>query len=77
MPLYSFQLQGPETVVDPDYVELSSDAAAHAHAIAIVQELTFKSNMYFGHDWSEWRIVVRDSSGTEVLSLPMQSFAEH
>ena len=71
---YYFDLQVVDSVTDELGAELPDEASAKSHALEVASDLTRNSEEYLGHRWSCWTMLVRDESGRQVFSLPLDSF---
>jgi hypothetical protein len=68
MPLYYFHLSfGERMAPDEEGVELPNRAAAHAEALAVIQDLADAEN---GRRWASWFLDVTDEQGS-FLRLPI------
>jgi hypothetical protein len=76
MPMYYFNLQDDETIVDSDGTDLVDVGAAREHATAVARELTANSVGFLDQSWSGWTMRVHDDSGSEMFSLVMSDFRD-
>ena len=60
---------GDRVLSDDDGTDLADIEAARAHAIVVVQELMFRQSGLLDRGWSEWKILIRDGDGVELLRL--------
>lgn len=74
MPMYYFNLNDDETVVDTDGTDLPNVGAARIHATGVARELTSNGGGILTESWSGWTMSVRDARGTELFSLTMSDF---
>jgi len=69
MPLYYFHVRNSELIRDVDGTELPDHDSARAHANGVARELMENSEGILGDEWSNWRMIVHDEAGDEVLSF--------
>jgi hypothetical protein len=72
MALYHFHsTNGAELVPDPLGFSAADLQAVERRARLIRRKL--KARMAENRDWSDWRVVVVDASGRQVLTVPFQN----
>jgi Domain of unknown function (DUF6894) len=76
MPMYYFNLNDGETVVDTDGTDLPGVGAARIHATGVARELTSNGGGILTQSWSGWTMSVQDEHGTELFSLTMSDFGD-
>jgi hypothetical protein len=76
MPMYYFNLNDHETVVDTDGTDLPDVGAARIHATGVARELTSHGGGILTQSWSGWTMSVQDAHGTELFSLTMSDFGD-
>jgi Domain of unknown function (DUF6894) len=76
MPMYYFNLNDHETVVDTDGTDLPDVGAARIHATGVARELTSHGGGILTQSWSGWTMSVQDAHGTELFSLTMTDFGD-
>jgi hypothetical protein len=76
MPMYYFNLNDHETVVDTDGTDLPDVGAARIHATGVARELTSHGGGILTQSWSGWTMSVQDERGTELFSLTMSDFGD-
>jgi hypothetical protein len=76
MPMYYFNLNDDETVVDTDGTDLPDVGAARIHATGVARELTSNGGGILTQSWSGWTMSVQDAHGTELFSLTMTDFGD-
>ena len=76
MPMYYFDLDDDETIVDCDGTDLVNVRAAREHAAVVARELTANSFGFLDQSWSGWTMRVRDDGGSELFSVAMSDFSD-
>ena len=77
MPLYYFHIQNGEMIRDSDGTDLPDHHSARAHANGVARELMENSEGILGDEWSNWRMIVHDEDGDEVLSFNFSDVKDH
>ena len=76
MPMYYFNLNDDDRVVDIDGTDLPDLGAARIHATGVARELTSNGGSILTQSWSGWTMSVQDAGGTELFSLTMSNFGD-
>jgi hypothetical protein len=76
MPMYYFNLNDDDTIVDTDGTNLPDVGAARIHATGVARELTSNGGDILTQSWSGWIMSVQDEHGTELFSLTMSDFGD-
>jgi hypothetical protein len=74
MPVYYFNLNDGDTVLDTDGTDLPNVGAARIHATGVARELTSNGGGILTDSWSGWTMSVQNEHGTELFSLTMSDF---
>ncbi|MPR12980.1 DUF6894 family protein [Microvirga tunisiensis] len=64
-------VNGHETVLDDEGVEILDLAAAHAFALQAIEDIRNEA-IQAGASWQGWRLDVVDTSGNVLLSIPLE-----
>lgn len=71
MRCYFHLVNGHEIIEDDTGVEVPDLAKAHAFALQTIEDVRAEA-IQFGESWQDWRLDVVDSSGTILLSIPLE-----
>jgi hypothetical protein len=71
MPRYFFEISdGTETLEDVEGCQLPDAASARKEAVKLICGLLNRHVSFFGPNWSEWEIYVKQEEKVIVLSVP-------
>jgi Domain of unknown function (DUF6894) len=77
MSMFYFHVHdGDRLISDDDGTDLADIAAAREHAIGVVQELMFRRSGMLDRPWSEWKILIHDGDGVELLRFNFSDVPE-